>query len=82
MTITFMVNTYAYDNQLGAVMIQNNKPIAFFSRRLSNPQRNYTNTRKELLVIIECLKQSRGILFGYEVNVFQIIKYGLCRNPE
>ena len=27
-------------------------------------------TEKELLAIVECLKQFRGIIFGYEINVF------------
>ena len=27
-------------------------------------------TKKELLAIVECLKQFRGIIFGYEINVF------------
>ena len=33
----FTVYTDDYDKQLGAVVSQNDKPIAFFSRKLSNP---------------------------------------------
>jgi hypothetical protein len=66
----FDIHTDASDKQLGAVISQNGKPIAFFSRRLSKAQRNYTTTEKELLSIVECLKQFRGILFGYKLNVF------------
>ena len=69
-TIPFTIHTDASDKQLGAVISQNGKPIAFFSRRLSKAQRNYTTTEKELLSIVECLKQFRGILFGYEIDVF------------
>jgi len=69
-TIPFTIHTDASDKQLGAVISQNNKPIAFFSRRLSKAQLNYTTTEKELLSIVECLKQFRGILFGYPINVF------------
>ena len=69
-TQPFDVHTDASDKQLGAVVSQNNKPIAFFSRRLSKAQCNYTTTEKELLSIVECLKQFKGILFGYEINVF------------
>ena len=53
----FMVHTDASDKQLGGVISQNNKPIAFFSRKLIKPQRNYTTNKKELLAIVECLKQ-------------------------
>ena len=34
------VHTYDSDKQLGTVISHNNKPIAFFSKRLINPQRN------------------------------------------
>ena len=66
----FDIHTDASDKQLGAVISQNGKPIAFFSRRLSKSQRNYTTTEKELLSIVECLKQFRNILFGYEIHVY------------
>ena len=48
----FTVHTDASDKQLGAVISQDNKPLAFFSRRLSKSQRNYTVTEKELLSIV------------------------------
>ena len=54
--ICFTVHTNASDKQLGAVINQNNKPIAFLSRRPSKPQSNYTTANKELLVIVERLK--------------------------
>ena len=46
------VHTDASDKQLGGIIIQNNKPIAFFLRRLRNPQSKYTMTDKELLAIV------------------------------
>ena len=64
------MHTDASDKQLGAVISQNNKPIAFFSQRLTKLQRNYTTSEKELLSIVECLKQFRNILFGYEIHVY------------
>ena len=63
--LPFIVHTDTYDKQLGSVISQNNKPIAFFYIRLSKPQSNYTTTDKELLTMLECLKQFRGIIFGY-----------------
>ena len=69
-TISFIFHTDVSDQQLDAFISQNNKYIAFFSRILSKPRRNYTTNEKELLVIVECLKQFRGIIFGYEINVF------------
>ena len=72
--LAFTVHTDASDKQLDAFISQNNKPIDFFFRKLINPQRNYTKTEKELLVIVECLKQFRGIIFGYEINVLSYHK--------
>ena len=69
-TIPFKVNTDDADKQLGAVISQNNKPIAFLSRILINPKCNYNNTEKELLVIVERLKQLLGIIFVYKINIF------------
>ena len=68
--IPFTVHTDASDNQLCVVISQNNKPIAIFSIKLIKSQSNYTMTEKELIVIVEYLKISYGILFGYEINVF------------
>ena len=82
-TIPFKVNTDDADKQLGAVISKNNKPIAFFSRIIINPKCNYNNTDKELLVIVERLKQLLGIIFGYKINIFSDHKKsGLYRNPE
>ena len=50
--MTFTVHTYASDKQLGAGIIQNNKHIAFLSIKLSNKQRDYNMTKKELLAIL------------------------------
>ena len=69
-TIPFTIHTDASDKQLGSVISKNDKPIAFFSHRLSKAQLNYTITEKDFLSIVECLKQFRGILFGYSINVF------------
>ena len=67
--IPFTVHTDASDKQLCDVISQKDKPIDFFSRIFRKPKRNYTTTDKEILAILECLKQFRGILFGYEINV-------------
>ena len=65
-TQPFIMHTDASDFQLGTVISQNDKPIAFFSRKLNSAQRNYTTTEKELLSIVECLKEFRniGLPFG------------------
>jgi hypothetical protein len=65
----FQIHTDASDLQLGAVISQNNKPIAFYSRKLNPAQRNYTTTERELLAILETLKEFKNILLGQEIIV-------------
>ena len=67
--LPFTVHIDASDKQLGAVISQNDKPIALFSSKLSKTQRNYTTTKKKNFAIVEYLKQFRGIIFGYEINI-------------
>jgi hypothetical protein len=48
--------------QLGAVITQDNRPIAFFSRKLCKTQQKYSVTKIELLAIVETLKEFKGIM--------------------
>ena len=52
----FEIYTDASTRQLGAVITQNGRLLAFFSQKLSKPQQKYSVTELELLSIIECLK--------------------------
>ena len=66
----FEVYTDASSRQLGAVIVQNGRPIAFFSRKLSETQQKYSVTELELLSIVECLKEFKGMLWGQKIKVF------------
>jgi hypothetical protein len=66
----FKIYTDASSKQLGAVITQDNRPIAFFSRKLSNTQRKYSVTKIELLAIVETLKEFKGMLWGQQIKVF------------
>jgi hypothetical protein len=52
-TKPFKIYTDASTMQLGAVIAQGNRPIAFFSRKLSKAQSKYSVTKIELLAIVE-----------------------------
>ena len=66
----FDIHTDASDSQLGAVISQHGNPVAFYSRKLNKAQRNYTTTERELLAIVETLKEYRNILLGQRIKVY------------
>ena len=65
--LPFVVHTDASTTQLGSVISQNNRPLAFYSRKLSSVQKRYTTRELELLSIIETLKEFKNILFGHKI---------------
>jgi RNase H-like domain found in reverse transcriptase len=71
----FYIYTDASDHQLGAVIMQDKKPIAFYSRKLNTAQQRYTITERELLSTIETCKEYKNILLGYPIIVFTDHKY-------
>ncbi len=66
----FEIYTDASSKQLGAVITQDNRPIVFFSRKLSNTQRKYSVQKIELLAIVETLKAFKEMLWGQNIKVF------------
>ncbi len=69
-TKPFEIYTNASTKQLGGVITQENRSIAFFSRKLSGTQSKYTVTKLELLAIVETLKEFNGMLWGQRINVY------------
>ena len=66
----FVIHTDASHYQLGAVISQDEKPIAFYSRKLNPAQTRYTTTERELLSIVETLKEYRNVLLGQPIKVY------------
>ena len=56
--------------QLGAVISQDKKPIAFFSRKLTTAQQKYTIGEREMLSAVETLLEFRNILLGSEITIY------------
>ena len=66
----FVIHADASHCQLGAVISQDGKPVAFYSRKLNPAQTRCTTTERELLSIVETLKEYRNILLGQQIEVF------------
>ena len=65
----FHVYADASKTQLGGVIMQDNKPLAFYTRKLNSAQRNYGVGERELLSLVETLKAFENILMGQKVTV-------------
>jgi hypothetical protein len=48
----------------GAVLVQENRPVAYFSSKFSSAERNYTTGEQEMLGLIKALKEWRCYLEG------------------
>ena len=67
---TFKIHTDNSALQLGSVIIQKDKPIVFYSKKLTDTQQRYTVTKRELLSIVETLKEFRTILLGQKLRIY------------
>ncbi len=66
----FEIYTGTSSKQLGAVITQENRSIAFFSWKLLTMQFKYSVTKIELFAIVETLKEFKGMLWGQSIKVF------------
>ena len=65
----FVVETYASDKAIGAVLLQEGRPVAFESKKLDRAQQNYSTYEKELYAIIYTLKKWRHYLYDAQFEV-------------
>ncbi|KAG7336539.1 reverse transcriptase RNA-dependent DNA polymerase [Nitzschia inconspicua] len=65
----FTIETDASDTQIGAVILQDNKPVAFHSRKLTGAQSRYPIPDKEALAIVKVLTVFRSMLLGAQLHI-------------
>ncbi|CAC5382854.1 unnamed protein product [Mytilus coruscus] len=54
---------------MGAMLIQNNKPVAYASRSLTDAERRYANIERELIGVLFGLERFNDYTYGKHINV-------------
>jgi len=61
----FEIYTDSSDYQLGAAILQEGRPVAYYSKRLTGPQTRYSTMEKEMLALVATLQEYCLILCSY-----------------
>ena len=69
-SIPFHVYTDASYLQLGAAIIQRDKPISYYIKKITPAQQNYTTTEKELLACVKTFKEYSKMLTGAQIILY------------
>jgi hypothetical protein len=67
--LPFEVITDASDYALGAILIQQGKPVPYKSRILNSAERNYHTIDKEMLAVVHALKIWRCYVEGTSFKI-------------
>ena len=69
-SLFFQIYTDPLTCQSETILMQNEKPLVFFLRKLTYKQQQCSVTELELLSIVACLKECESILWGQSLKVF------------
>ena len=66
----FEIHNDASKLHICSIISQKGKPVVFYSLKMNSSQQKYTTTYKELLSIVESLKEFRNILLENQIMIY------------
>ena len=66
----FIIYTDNSDYQLGTIVAQSKRVIAYWSKKMTPTQQQYGTIKQELLTITEVLKEFRDMLLVTDILIF------------